>query len=380
MEKKGEKYVKNFKYHIVLFLCCLLLVGCAQTRILERISLVTLIGYDLIEENKVTSTSVIRQINPEFESRVEIQTETEDTSKGTRIKVDMKTAKTLAAGQLRVVLFGEELAKKGIEQPIHTLMMNNEVSTSIYLAVAKGTSQSLIEYPYKDISDIGQHIYNLMNHNIKQQQAISSTSHEIVRDNYSKIRNFALPILNKEDEFIQLDGIAFFRLGKMVGELSEGDIAYVMMLRGDFDNGTVEMPLDGKMVDETIFKDKPLLIAVDSIRSKRSIKVADPEANVFDIKIKIDCRLLEVDSSLRTDDPVILEKIEKAMNKKIKSELTRVLDYSKEIDSDIYGFGEQYAAQVRNANLTEEKWSEMYKNMKVNIDVDVEIIRNGVFE
>ena len=380
MEKKGEKYVKNFKYHIVLFLCCLLLVGCAQTRILERISLVTLIGYDLIEENKVTSTSVIRQINPEFESRVEIQTETEDTSKGTRIKVDMKTAKTLAAGQLRVVLFGEELAKKGIEQPIHTLMMNNEVSTSIYLAVAKGTSQSLIEYPYKDISDIGQHIYNLMNHNIKQQQAISSTSHEIVRDNYSKIRNFALPILNKEDEFIQLDGIAFFRLGKMVGELSEGDIAYVMMLRGDFDNGTVEMPLDGKMVDETIFKDKPLLIAVDSIRSKRSIKVADPEANVFDMKIKIDCRLLEVDASLRTDDPVILEKIEKAMNKKIKSELTRVLDYSKEIDSDIYGFGEQYAAQVRNANLTEEKWSEMYKNMKVNIDVDVEIIRNGVFE
>lgn len=66
--------------------------------------------------------------------------------------------------------------------------------------------------------------------------------------------------------------------------------------------------------------------------------------------------------------------------KKIESEISRIIKYTKEIESDIFGFREEYRSQVRGANLTEEKWMEMYKKMKLNINVDVEIIRNGVYE
>lgn len=363
---------------ILLLVSCMLIMGCAESKILERIGLVTLIGYDL-EDDKPSATSVIRQINPEFESKVEIQSESEATSKGSRTKVDMKTAKKIAAGQLRVVLFGEELAKKGIEHPLHTLMMNNEVSTSIYLAVVKGTTKSLLDYQYPDITDVGQHIYNLLDHNVKQQQSISSISHEIARDNYSQVRNFALPVLRKKGDFIQIDGVAFFNRGKMVGNLPAGDIFYIMMMQNNFDNGTLELDLDGESID-TNFKEENINIAIDSIKSSRKIKVINPESDEFDLDIKMECRLLENPATIPTNDPKVLEKIEKAMNKKIESEVSRVLKYSKEVNSDIYGFGEQYRAQVRDAKLTEEKWSEKYQKMKVNINVDVKIIRNGVFE
>ncbi|KGR74937.1 Ger(x)C family spore germination protein [Ureibacillus sinduriensis] len=365
---------------IVLLLSCILVTGCTSQEILERIGLVTLIGYDAAEEDKVTATSVIRQINPELQSKVEVQSETESTSRGTRVKVDMKTSKKLAAGQLRVILFGEDLAKNGIEDALHTTMMNNEISTSIYLAVVKGTSKSLLEYPYKDVTDVGQHIYNLMDHNIEQQHIISSTLHEIVRDNYSEVRNFALPILRKNGEFIQFDGTAFFSHGKMVGNLPAGDNFYILMMQDNFKDSTLELVLDGQSIDSSKFEEKQLQIAIDSIKTKRKIKVVNPEQNEFDLTIDMKCRLLEINSLIPTSDAKLLEKIEKAINEKVKNELSRILKYSQEVNSDIYGFGEQYRAQVRGAKLTDQKWREMFQDMKVNVDVDVEIIRNGVFE
>ena len=372
--------MKNDKLFLVLLICCIFITGCAESKVLERISLVTLIGYDIADDEKITATSVIRQINPEFESKVEIQSETNSTSKGTRYKVDRKTAKKIAAGQLRVVLFGEDLAKKGLEQSIHSIMMNNEISTSIYLAVVKGTSKSMLEYQYKDVTDIGQHVYNLIDHNVKQQLSISSTSHEIARDNYSKVRNFALPMLKKEGEFIGIDGVAFFSRGKLVGDLPAEDIAYIMMMQDNFKNGTLDISLDGDIVDGSKFEEENLDVAIDSIKTKRKMRVVDPEQKEFNLKIDMNCRLLEIDSSVSTSDPKTLKNIEQAMNKKIQSELLRIIEYSQEINSDIYGFGNQYKAQVRNAKLTEEKWYELFQEIKVNVDVNVEIIRNGVFE
>lgn len=372
--------MKQGKVQIIMLLSCIILIGCADQRILERIGMVTLVGYDVAEENKVTVTSVVRQINPELESKIEIQSETESTSKGTRVKVDMKTSKKLAAGQMRVMLFGEDLAKKGIEEALHTSMMNNEISTSIYLAVVKGTSKALLEYPYKDIKDVGQHIYNLIDHNIKQQHTVSSTLHEIVRDNYSEVRNFALPILRKEGEYIQFDGIAFFSHGKMVGNLPAGDTFYILMMQDNFKNSTLELVLNGESIDASKFKEKQLQIAVDSIKTEREIKVVNAEQNEFDLSIKMECRLLEINSLISTSDSKLLEKIEKAINQKIENEITRILAYSQEVNSDIYGFGEEYRANARNVKLTDKKWREMFREMKVNTHVDVEVIRNGVFE
>ena len=53
---------------------------------------------------------------------------------------------------------------------------------------------------------------------------------------------------------------------------------------------------------------------------------------------------------------------------------------SQEIDSDIFGFGEYYKSSVRHAKLTEEKWHALYKDMKVNVDINVTLLRDGIFE
>lgn len=64
----------------------------------------------------------------------------------------------------------------------------------------------------------------------------------------------------------------------------------------------------------------------------------------------------------------------------MSKEIARVIAHSQKVESDIFGFGEKYRSVVRHTDLTKDKWHEMYKDMKVNVNVDFVILRDGVFE
>lgn len=375
------KELTTFKKLILLFACIIVLVGCAEKKILERISLTTLVGFDLADEDKLAAIAVIRQINPDLESKIELQSATALTSRGARSKIDLKTSKTIGSGQLRVVLYGEELAKVGLNENIHILKMNSEISNATYIASVEGDLNELLEYKYENISDLGQHIYQLIKYNVDKQYIISSTLHEINRDKLSFIDSYSMPILEREENNIKISGIAFFNEGKIVGKLPAEEAIYILMVKGKTLNGTLEMEIP----ITTLEKSPPdssegLPIAIDSINSKRKIKLVDSAVPEFNLTIKIECRLLEVDSDVSMDNPSIIHKLEKEINKKIESEINQIIDYSHEINTDIFQFGEYYKAQNRNADIDKKKWDEMFSEMKVNVTVNTTIIRDGVFQ
>lgn len=168
----------------------------------------------------------------------------------------------------------------------------------------------------------------------------------------------------------------------MVGSLPASDSFYVLLIRENINDGTLQLVLPGELADSS--KNPPdnqpeeLPIAIDAINTKRNLKIVSD--NEIDLNITLDCRLLEIHSSLAISDKKITEKIEKAMNKKIESEINRIIAYSQEVNSDIFGFGEHFYAHKRDSKLTEKKWREIYPNLKINVKLDTEIIRSGVFE
>ena len=359
----------------------IVLAGCTQQKILENISLTTLVGYELTDESELSATAVIRQINQDSESRVVVQSATAETSKWTRTKIDLKTTKITGSGQLRVILFGENMAKEGLDNGIHILKMNSEISNATYLAIVEGDLKELLEYSYENITDIGQHIYQLIEHNIENHHTVSSTLHEVNRDKLSLVRNYSLPIIKKEEENIVISGIAFFNGGKIVGQLPSDDAFYILMIKDRTQNGILQLILpDSTLKKPASDSTDGLPIAIDSIASKQKLTLKDASLPEFDLTIKFDCRLMEIDADLSIDKPEIIEKLQQEINKKIESEIDRIIKYSQEVNSDIFNFGEYYRAHVRNADIDKEMWNELYPQMKVNVTVKTTIIRDGVFQ
>lgn len=369
-------------YFIILFLL-ITLVGCAETNILDRVGLTTLVGYDVSsEDNKMITTAVIREVNPEFQSNVEVVTTEGETSKGARVKTNRKLSKKIMVGQMRVVLFSEEIAKNDIHYYIDLHLENSSVSNGIYMAVVEGPMTSLLEYQYANIDDIGQHIYRLLDQNIKSEHMISSTLHEVARDYYSAGRNIVMPIIKREEEFVEISGIALFKDGNMAGRLSAEDSFYIKLIRDNYKHGIFETKLQEEDIPPSLIKNKinEVPLAFDTVKSDRKLKLVDSTTPEFDLHITIKARLLEIRSDINLGDPKIVAELEKGISKNLTREMSRVISYGQKNDSDVFGFGESYRSSVRNSKLTQKKWHELFKDMKVNIKVDFTILRNGVFE
>ena len=376
--------MKKLKMLSIIVASYTLIAGCAEPKILERLSLATLIGYDAGDEEKdISATFIIRRVTPEFQSDVVARSATAETTKGTRDEVSLQTAKKVAKGQLRVVLFSEEFAKEGIGQMIYNLLMNPEISNGVYLSVVEGEIKPFLEYQYENISDIGQHIYNLLGHNIEEDKLLSSTIHETGRDYYSPTRQILLPIIKRKDNLVEVTGLAFFREGQMAGRLPAEDIFYVKLLREGHENGSFNLVLDGKNLESLVANEKEvpdeIPVAFESIKSKMTMKLVNQTTPEFDVNIDINLRLTEIDDAIQIEHKEKNEWLQKEVNKKMEAKLSDLIKYSQELNSDVFGFGEYYESRVRDANLTPEEHDEMYPNMKVNIHINSKIIRNGIF-
>ena len=374
--------MKRFRFYFIIIFFPSILFGCAEPKILDRIGIVTLVGYDVGTEEKMSTTSAIREVNPEFQSNVEVITTENETSKGNRMKTNRKLSKEVMVGQMRVVLLGEELAKNDIRIYIDTLLENASVSKGLYLAVAEGQVAPLLEYEYKNIDDIGQHIFKLLEHNIDQENMISSTLHETAHDLYTAGEDIYMPILKREEELVELSGIALFKDSRLVSKLPPGDTFYVKLIGEQLKSGTFETILQKDDLSSNLTKSdtEHIPIAFDAINSKKELKLVNPSTPEFDLSVKIKARVTELHPDINLGDPKNVAILEKAISKNLTREISRVIKYCQDVESDVFAFGEKYRSSVRNSNLTKEKWHELYKTMKVNVEVDFSILRNGVFE
>lgn len=358
------------------------LTGCAEQKLLERVGLVTLIGYDQGKEEEVGTTAIVRQVGTDLESAVAIITTENETIEGTSLKINNRTAEKLMSGQLRGVLFGKELAKEGIGHYLDTMLKNPSISEGIYIAVVEGEAKQLLEYKYPNINEIGEHIYKLLKQNIENEQMVSSTLHEVSFDYYSMGRDIATPIIRRDEELVTISGVAFFHEGKLLGELPVEDSFYVKLGQENFRAGKNEIIIKGDDLPSSLLKNASDEISVvfDPIKTRKSVKLVDRTSPEFNFHIAMQARILEMKQDINVEDTKKAALLEKAIGNKMESEISRVIAYFQEIGSDTFGFGEYYRSSVRHSKLTEEKWYEMYKEMKVNVTVDFTLIRSGVFE
>ena len=133
------------QYLIIPTFLLFLLTSCTNTKTLEKIGIITSVGYDEAEDGKIISTYSLLQVNP-ASSPNEINVTSESyTSKGARIKSNLGTPKSLQSGQLRVALFNDELLKKGFIHLADTLARDSSISELVYLAVVEGSAKELLE-------------------------------------------------------------------------------------------------------------------------------------------------------------------------------------------------------------------------------------------
>ncbi len=374
----------------MLFMVCLsvfFLSSCVETKYLEKLGLITAVGYDQVEEKKIKGTMVLYQFNPAMEDVEKVLTSESKTSKGIRLSQNLETDHKLVSGQLRIAIYGRELAVQGIAHLVDTLERDSAIGNMVYLCIADTTAEEVLSYQMTETpSNRGTYLYNLVRQNVESEMLVSPTLQEFITDYGSVGKDPLLPLLKAADGKVGVDGFALFTRDKFIKEIRKDKIFFIRSLMEDYNAGSVEveLPLD---------KFKPHLsglyegqendkvnIMIDSIKSSHKITAKKQKTPEFWIELNIESRLLEMSEEMKLSEPKTLHLLQNEIGKYIEKHIKEIVLMLQEEGTDPIGFGMKYKSIRGHQNMTRKEWDKLYKEATFHVKVNNNIIRTGVID
>ncbi|MGE5631875.1 MAG: Ger(x)C family spore germination C-terminal domain-containing protein [Caulobacteraceae bacterium] len=155
----------------------------------------------------------------------------------------------------------------------------------------------------------------------------------------------------------------------MVGKLTGEESRLMQMAAGEFKMGFFTMQ-DPK---------EPSLIVPFEVRQRKKPKVTvkfEGDKPIIHLKLELDGDVMSIQSRINYEQLELKQLLEKAFEKQIKDSLDKLMEKSKNLKIDIFGFG-QVAARHFLTIQEWEKYNWMKKFQKAEITTEVEFIIRG---
>jgi spore germination protein len=212
---------------LFFFLLLLCLFGCARTNIVDEISILHAISYDL-DGDAVTSTALIPKYQEKkSQEEVDFLKAKAYTASGIFDKFNKMSRYELDTSQLKVVLISEEFATKGINQLIKTISNDPRAGSRTQYAIAHGDSAEELMNVSKKKGSL--YIFDLINQNIKNENLPRTNLHVLLSDYYGEGRDLFLPHLKISEDNVILSGVVVFKKDQLKFHLNSNETFFLLV-------------------------------------------------------------------------------------------------------------------------------------------------------
>ncbi|WP_043930565.1 Ger(x)C family spore germination protein [Bacillus sp. EB01] len=349
----------------ILLSAFILLTGCVQREVIDDVRLITGLGYDAREGSKVEGTALIPYHLPD--QKVENTTLSAISSPSRNIFriFQKKSQDPIVTGATEVVLFGRDLAEKGISPTLDSLERDPAIGTNNYFAVVDGKAKDILQGDYGKKGNSA-YIADLIKQNTKNLDLPKTNMHTFLADFYMVGKSPYLPFIKKNgNKGVELIGLALFKNDKVIDILPPNKLFYFKLMVERYTHGGVRVAM-GK--NEAV---------VRSINSKLKPKLTG--RNPYELTINV-----EVEGLLEqyTGGPLnkkIRKQIDAALKKQIETTCMELFKRYQEKDIDPIGLGAFVRSRTRN--FDQQKWRKTdYPNMQVHVNAKVKLLESGVVE
>jgi spore germination protein len=362
-------------------LLIMMLAGCRDQNILERLGFTQAMSYDLAPEGQIEVTLSIPNADPKVKTDREILTTTASGSKEARIKLSKRTELQLVSGQLRNVLFGLSLAKQGLGHYTDTLVRDPAIGPQMKVVIVNGHAGQLLQQSYPEHPRTGKYIDQLMEKEENDNSIPRITLLSFVRDYLDDGIDPVAPMIKDLGYNLTTDGIALFQEDKFVAKINAEDALIFAFLRGNLRQGEISLNLgkQEKDADSDTTKNGQEIVMLSSLISKRKVKVAscsDDHCQI-DLNIKIKGAVLEYSGSLKLSNPADRKQLESRMSSYISAKAEELIAFVQKKGVDSLGFGQYVRNSMSFSDWSSLDWSEAYPRIKVNCKVTVVMVNHG---
>ena len=362
-----------------MFFCLLtfILCGCWDSQDIEGIFIPIVGGYDIKgnDEADYLPELVVSGVFPIFEpdavSSATVGTTYSTTIGGSRTERALRTPQTLIFGMLQAAVYGEDLAKKGFSDYCDILLRNPQVKLNIYVAIAEGEVKGLFDKKITNYSNTGKYIVDLLKNAPKDSLITNLTLHELSVSFYCRDVNVIIPVLKPIDNGVAIDGVGILKGDQLIAKTNVDEAQTLSFLRGNEAKGF--MPFYGRGHEAG---------SIRVMHHSRKVKVKRIEDRyIFNIDISIKGSMVEFfQKEPLTENHSEIEKIENSIKKNLEKkcdEFINKMQSKYKVDCiDITRFA---AAKWRN-ELEKMDMESFINNAKINVNVNVDIIKTGELE
>lgn len=378
---------------VIIILMSGLLTGCWNRRELNELSVVLALGIDSVDGQyevsvQVADPSQLSQNRSSQRARTIVFSKKAATIFEALRKLTTGSSRKMYLAHIRLVIFDEQTAKKGIKVPLDFLFRDHEIRPDFYMAVVKDSSAkdviSLVA-PTEFLSA------NDLYRSLKvSEKAWAPTAAVNVKDMLQWLTKTGIePVLtgiklvgdvpkgktsDNVKNPIPMSNFRFFGIGmlrddRLVGWLDENESKAYNYITNKVRNtvGKVSCPR------------KEGLFVVEITQSKVNIipSIHRGERSVL-LKATIEANVGEVGCSMDLKDENSLFEMEKAAKEELRGILEQGVRKAQSTGTDIFGFGEAFHQKYpRQWSEWAEGWNQSFMRLPVEIELNYKLRKIG---
>jgi spore germination protein len=353
---------------------CLFLTGCGTSNIIEDLGIIQSVAFDLSDskDNPIKTTVLFPTVSKEGKFDTQTLTVSGKSTHDAYIKLQNLTNLNLVGGQ-STILFGEELAKKGLMNVVGSFTRDPQVGTRVKFAIVEGKGEMLLKSKRTSIPDNAAYLYTFMEKIPNQNKILNTNKYRFLRDYYDDGIDPVLPIFSNEEENIELKGLGAFKGDQYVTRLTLSETHILNFLSGDIKNGNLMISLDNKE------SGKNVQLYLTNIHSDNVKKVNTSKRKIMSVEFIMNLKgtVLEYTGTMDLSKENYQKQLEKQVEKHLITHSKKLLNKLQKYQTDPIGIG----TVVRN-HISYERWNKLkrekiYSNLDFNVKVNVDLINTG---
>ncbi|WP_246938732.1 Ger(x)C family spore germination protein [Bacillus pinisoli] len=378
--------MKKSKIFTILILLTLLLsmTGCWSRNELTDLAIVSAMGIDIVDDEYLLTVQVLNPGEISGDSASSRLSVTTYETKGSNIfqairRLTKESANRLYFAHLRMVVIGEEAAKTGIGKMLELMSRDHEFRTDFYIVVAKdGKATDTLKILTAIEKNPANKIFTSLDVSHSHWAATLGTKlDKLISEITSKGDNPVLTgvVIEGDKEIgnsiknvemiesaasINIEHLSVFRGDKLIGWLDEDESKGHNYITDNV-MGTVVVSNWG---------DGNIAFEIRETKTKVEAKVKD-EKPAIQVYVTTEVGVGEVQASVDLLDEKTIEELEKKISDNKKHKIESAISKAKELETDIFGFGEVIHRKDPKLWASLEKtWNE---EGFVNLDITVKV-------
>ncbi|MEH7118946.1 Ger(x)C family spore germination protein [Neobacillus vireti] len=374
---------------LLVMMTVMLLTGCWNRIEINDVGIVTAIGLDLVERDQILlslQVAVPSKLGPTGassggkEKGTFVVSGTGATVSEAYRNIQYKLSRRIFFSQSRVLLIGNDLAKRGISHIIDFHTRYQEPRINSFIMFTKGRASTIIKSAPNFESVSSEETKELARLGVGLEVTVMDFLNMLLTEGLEPVApQFTLEsrevkLKNKSNKTQAINGAAVFNKDKLAGWMDKGEVRGVLWVRNEMKEGVITIKIPTEKGGGNV--------SFELVNSKTKI-IPRYQKGVVKLTVQVtsEMNVIENDSKLELMEQTVLEGLQQKIEKQINERIQLAVDIAqKKYQSDIFGFGQAiYKKYPKEWNTQyKNRWEQEFPDVDVSINSEVTVRRIGL--